>query len=297
MKKYEEISNSILELAKDIEASGEWSEAVRILKHGVGIVQDHPTLKVRLIPLLAGLLWKRGEIDTAESLLSLDGVDSDEALSDFYYELGEIHYVKKYYMNDDSYQNGLGFHEKALELRIKLGDMEGVSESHSRIGTIYEHLDNWEEANNRYQAGIKFARMVGYKSGLTRPLTHLAGYQRRQGELDKAFELYHEALRVSQESGDQEDTMFSLANMAQITYLTENDLEEALGYCWRALEIAERTGFILAIARVHYGIASLSLRAGQNNQARDHFQQVINVSEKGGYNYFIGPAEEQLKNL
>jgi len=284
------------------ESGGDWSESVRLLEQGIDIVDDDPGLRARLQLPLAGLLWKRGEMARAEALLSearmtAESSDDEGLLSKVYYQLGEIHYVKQFYMNVTESGEALPFHEKALELRLGRGDMEGASDSHSRVGTIRERLGDWEKAHRHYREAIRIAEETGYTQGLTRPLTHIGGFHRRQGETDKAFEYHREALRISRESGNQEDVMFSLANVAQMIHRVDGDPEGALDHCQRALEIAERTGFILAIARIHYGIAAIHLGEGNVDRAREHFRKVIEISEDTGYRYFIGPAEEQLRKI
>jgi tetratricopeptide (TPR) repeat protein len=301
-ERFEERISAILDLARLRELNGEWGESICLLESGLDIVGGNPTLRVKLLPPLAGLLWKRGEMTIAEILLSeayatAESFEDEEALSEVYYQLGEIHYAKQFYMNDAEAKEALPFHEKALELRLRLGDMRGASDSHSRVGTILERLGDWEKAQQHYQEAIKIPEEIGYNQGLTRPLTQMGGYHRRQGETQKALEHHQEALRVSRESGNQEDVMFSTVNVAQMLYRINGEPDEALDLCRGALEVAERTGFKVAMARVHYGIALINLREGRSDQAREHFRRVIEISESAGLQYFIGPAEEQLRKI
>jgi len=294
--------SKLLDLARKNESDGDWTESISLLERGIDTVGDNPRTRAKLLHPLAGLLWKRGEMARAEALLSeakmtAESFNDERLFSEVYYQLGEIHYVKQFYMNDAKSGEALPLHERAMELRLKQGDMEGASDSHSRVGTIHERLDDWEEAHRHYREAIRIAEETGYTQGLTRPLTHIGGFHRRQGETDKAFEYHREALRISRESGNQEDVMFSLANVAQMIHRVDGDSEGALEHCRRALDIAKRTGFILAIARIHYGIAVIHLGEGDVDRAREHFRKVIEISEGSGYRYFIGPAEEQLKKI
>ena len=91
--------------------------------------------------------------------------------------------------------------------------------------------------------------------------------------------------------------MFSLANLAQAEYSVKGDLKKALSYYLRALKIAEQTGFILAHARVHLGIALLYMQAKDNEKAIKHFKKVIEVEDKAGYHYFTKPAHDYIKKL
>ncbi|UCH57056.1 MAG: hypothetical protein JSV18_06885, partial [Candidatus Bathyarchaeota archaeon] len=70
MEKFEELIFTLLDLARHFESSGEWHESIRLLELGIEIVGDDPRLRARLLPPLAGLLWKRGEMPRAEILLS-----------------------------------------------------------------------------------------------------------------------------------------------------------------------------------------------------------------------------------
>ena len=301
-EKHEGLISALLDLARLHESSGAWSESIRLLELGIEIAGDDLRLRARLLLPLAGLLWKRGDMPRAEALLSevdvtAESLHDESVLSDFYYQQGESHYLKQFYMDEGGSGEALPFHEKALELRLRLGDMEGASDSHSRIGTIHERLGDWERAHHHYLEAIEIAKEAGHKRGLTRPLTHIGGYHRRRGDTQKALEHYREALRASQESGDQEDVMFSLANVAQMIHRVNGDPEEALDHCRRALEIAERTGFKLAMARVRYGIALIHLREGRLDPARENFQRVIEISDGVGLRFFIGPAEEYLRKI
>ncbi|MHA2083963.1 MAG: tetratricopeptide repeat protein [Candidatus Thorarchaeota archaeon] len=300
--KLEEKISRLLYQARSHETKGDWGKSICLLEQGINVVGDDTRLRTRLLPPLAGLLWKRGKMAMAEELLSeamttTGSIDDERFLPEVYYQLGEIQYVKQFYMDDSESDKALPFHEKALELRLRLDDMEGASDSHSRVGTVHERLGDWEKAHQHYRKAIRIAEEIGYTQGLTRPLTHLGGRHRRQGEIQRAFEQYQEALRVSQESGNQEDVMFSLANVAQMIHRVNGDPEEALDHCQRALEIAERTGFKLAMARVHYGIAVIHLGEEDFDQAREHFRRVIEISEGAELSYFIEPAKEQLLKI
>lgn len=296
--RYDKLASEILELARLIKSSGEWREAVHLLEHCAEMLKEHPKIRARLLALYAELLWKRGDIELAEQLLDQQAPDIDpRTLSDILYEFAEVHYILKYFMLRETDEDPLALHEEALRLRREAGYMEGVSESLSRIGTMYEHQGDYEAAQPYYEEGIEVAESIGYTHGLLRPYTHMAAYQRTLGNHDESYRLYSESLRLSEEAGGQETIMFSLANMAQAEYASSGDLEKALSLDAKALEIAGRTGFILGHARVLLGIALLHMQAGDNEKAINHFRKVLEVAEAAGYSYFTKPAQDYIEKL
>lgn len=294
--RYNELASSILGLVHDHRSKGEWEEAVHLLEHGTKILRDYPKSKAMLLAIYAELLWKRGDIQRAENILQEKPYVDPKTLSDILYEFAEVHYILKYFMYRDTDQDPLTLHEKALSLRREAGYLEGVSDSLSRVGTMYEHQGDYEKAQPYYLEGIEVAESIGYTAGLIRPYTHMAAYQRELGNHDESYRLYSESVRLSEEVGDESVTMFSLANMAQAEYAASGDLQQALSYDLRALVIAEKTGFILAHARVHLGIALLYMQAEDNEKAKSHFNKVIEVAEAAGYSYFTKPAQDYIKN-
>ncbi len=297
-RRYNELASKILQAAQIHKHEGEYTEAIHLLEHGTQILNEYPASKAMLLALFAELLWKTGDIQRAEEILDQEHTDiDDQTLSDILYELAEVHYILKYFMYKDTGQDPLELHEKALNLRRKSGYHEGVSESISRIGTMYEHQKDYEKAQPYYMEAIELANSINYTRGLIRPYTHMAAYQRELGNNDESYRLYSESLRLSEKVGPQETVSLSLANMAQSEYSTSGDLERALRLDTRALKIAEKTGFILVIARAHFGIALLYMQAGENMKARNHFSKVLEVADEAGYSYFVKPAQDYIKQL
>lgn len=295
---YYQLATQILELAIDHKSNGDYKEAIHLLEHGSQILSDYPKGKTLLLALFAELLWKTGDIQRAEKLLDQEHPETDEkTLSEILYELAEVHYILKYFMFKETDQDPLELHQKALNLRRDAGYLEGVSESLSRIGTMYEHQKDYEKAQPYYMEAIGIAKSINYPRGLTRPYTHMAAYQREQGNHDESYNLYSESLRISEEVGPAETLLLSLANMAQAEYSASGDLEKAISLDMRALKIAEKTGFILAHARVHLGIALLYMQSKYNEKAINHFRKVIEIAEEAGYCYFTKPAEDYIKEL
>lgn len=295
---HDKLASTVLEIAYNHKTNGEYKEALHLLHHGSQILIEYPKNNAKLVPLFAELLWKTGDIQRAEKILDKEFHDiDDKTLSDILYELAEVHYILKYFMLRETHQDSLKLHEEALSLRREIGYLEGVSESLSRIGTMYEHRGDYENAQPYYLEAIKIANSINYTRGLTRPFTHMAAYQRKLGNHDESYRLYSESLKLSEKVGLQETISLSLANMAQAEFQASGDLEKALRLDFRALQIAEKTGFILAHARAHFGIALLYMQAEYNEKANEHFLKVIEVAESAGYSYFVKPAQDYMKQL
>ena len=86
--------------------------------------------------------------DIAEEL------QDDILLKEVYFHLGEIYYIEAGYMAKRNFDSALEYHNKALELREKVGDKDGIVDSFARIGTIYERQGQRDEALDYQKKGF-----------------------------------------------------------------------------------------------------------------------------------------------
>lgn len=296
--RYNQLADLIMEIAQHHKFAGEYKETIQLLEKGITQLEEYPKYKAKLIPLLSEILWKTGDIHRAAELLAQNYPEvDDKTLSDILYEKAEVQYILRYFMYKETEHEPIDLHEKALELRRKTGYLEGVSESLSRLGTMYEHQKEDEKAQTYYKEAVELSNSINDPLGLIRPYTHMASYQRDQGNTQESYRLYSESLRLSEEVAPQETVVFSLANLAQADFQANKNFEYSLSLNMRALDIVRKTGFILAYARVLFGIGLLYMQTGENDNAIEYFLQVIQVAEDAGYSYFTKPAQNYINKL
>ena len=74
------------------------------------------------------------------------------------------------------------------------------------------------------------------KSGITIALGNIGNVYSNQGDISKALEYYLKALKVSQETGDRNNTSIWLADIG-IVYFEQGSYLKALEYYFKALKI------------------------------------------------------------
>jgi tetratricopeptide (TPR) repeat protein len=296
-------AHSILELAPRYELDGHWGEAIRLLKSGIGMANGktvNQPLKARLQAMLGGLLWKVGDMTTAvthleEAKTTATTAGDQNTLADALYHTGEIHYIRHFVMLAGDVHQAMAAHEESLAIREAINDEPGVTHSLSRLGVIFERLGEDELALARHNRALALSEQIGYKRGMTRPLTHIGAFYRRQGDLEKALSYFQQALEINQEIGCQEGMVFGLVNVGSANYQIHQDADETMIAYLRALQIAEKIEFKLAIAHVLFQISVLYESQGLNEIASSYCHKIIQVVKPIEYAIFLNLAMEKLQ--
>jgi predicted ATPase/DNA-binding CsgD family transcriptional regulator len=117
------------------------------------------------------------------------------------------------------------FCRQALDLSVELGDR--LLEAWSLVeyaGALDVHPEDHEEAFKLFERGIRLFKELGDKPGLAQGLNSLGELARSAHDYDLAKEIYEEALKVCQETGEVYRQSMLWANLAFIAY-DEGDYE------------------------------------------------------------------------
>jgi tetratricopeptide (TPR) repeat protein len=297
-----ELSRSVSAIARHYEMVGRGKDAVGLVESTLKFSAPDldPRDRALLMADLGGMIWKQGHYVRALALLEeAKGLAQEGlALATILYHLGELAYVQVFIMQSGGdLQEALAYHEGCLALRQEIGDQPGVTLSLSRVGVLYERMDEDEKALAYHEKAIELAKEIDYPRGMIRPYTHIGGGHRRNGDLQTALRFYQKALDISEEVDSREDTVFGLANVGWTAYRLDGDFETALGRFQRALEIAEAMDFKFAIGRAYHVLAELHSSAGDGERALEYFEKLAQLSEQTGYKIFSGVASKRIKEI
>jgi CHAT domain-containing protein/tetratricopeptide (TPR) repeat protein len=202
-------------------------------------------LQAEELLILSEVQWHFGQhgeaIKLAKEALQLSG----ETRPRSNYLAGRSHQtLGLFYLNTNRLRDALEQCEKAVECLRKSRSWRPLAQSYFYLGQAQRRSDMKEEATKSYESSIKFARSIGRPETLWRAYSQLGRLADQQGERQKAFKYYADAITIIEEMrgeiGDPEVKALFMENkfqvyewMIQLLHRLKRD-EEAFNYLERA---------------------------------------------------------------
>jgi serine phosphatase RsbU (regulator of sigma subunit)/Tfp pilus assembly protein PilF len=198
---------------------------------------------------LAWMLF-RSDLDTAiticlESCRIAETGGIDEESADAHNNLGV------FYGEKARYGEAMKEHQRALELRKKIGDKKEIAISLGNIASVYEDQGDNAKALENYLLALNIDEQINNQTGIARHHNNLGLLYRRLGEYDKALDHAKKALAAYKLAGDQSGLAKGYNNLGS-TYRYLGDYTNALLYANKAAEINLATGNQMSLA-INYG--------------------------------------------
>ena len=64
-----------------------------------------------------------------------------------------------------NYNQAQGYHEKALAIRLEIGDRKGEAASHGNLGTVFQSLGNYAQAQEYHEKALAIRLEIGDRKG------------------------------------------------------------------------------------------------------------------------------------
>lgn len=147
----------------------------------------------------------------------------------------------------------------------------------------------WQTWISSHEVAIESAKAGGDLSGLAWSAINLAEAHRRRGDLDRARDLFGQAVEISEEIGENPSLGWALVGLGNIAHERE-DYAEAVRLAEQSVEVNARIGYQLgeATARVHLGRAYRDL--GERDLALDHGLRAFDAYAKDADQHGMGFA-------
>jgi tetratricopeptide (TPR) repeat protein len=143
--------------------------------------------------------------------------------------------------------------ERALEIARRLSRTREVAAGLGRTAAILMDQRRFAEADRRYGEALAAAREAGDTGLEALTLMHQGGLARRSGDLDRAVDLYRDALRRFQALGDEASEM-QTCDLLGSAEADRGHLDAAQPWYERSRELATRLG-----DRHHLGVVAQNL--------------------------------------
>ena len=135
----------------------------------------------------------------------------------------------------------IDFFIRCLKIREERGDKQSLPSSLSNIGVVYWDMGDKEKAMQYFLKSLEQDKSVQDKKNTANVYNNIAEIYKAQGQFRTSLEYLNKSLKIREAEGDELEIAASLLNIGDV-YLSMGDLTRALDYQRKSLKIAEEMG-------------------------------------------------------
>ncbi|OQY29177.1 MAG: hypothetical protein B6244_04890 [Candidatus Cloacimonetes bacterium 4572_55] len=272
-----------LKKGEALEGLDQWSESLEIYR-GIHNRVDKITdsyLIARVHRALGGILWKKGDYDSA-LVHFRTGIDSSinchrtSETQRLYAELlrgiGNIHLAR------GDYESAMSDFSRSLEISEADSDEIGIARAIGNMGIVHKNLGRFDQAETCYRRLLQMGEQRGDLLHISAALSNLAVLYVRQRDYESAARCSRRQLEIAEELGDKPGKARALNAMASI-YKEQADYKSAMDCCQQQLQIAEALGDKQDAARAIGNIGIIHYMAGEYDEALHHYERQLKIAE------------------
>jgi len=142
------------------------------------------------------------------------------------------------YTSNHVFDQAYSYYTKALDIQTNLNNFNGVLRSWNKLGIMYKKSKQFNKAIEMYQRVLAEKEKVGENNIIViSALNNIASIYSERGDHQRALELYHDALELNLEKGNNKFSSINYSNLAQ-EYKILGDSALAEEYFNKALDLA-----------------------------------------------------------
>ncbi|KAL9987596.1 hypothetical protein ACROYT_G001932 [Oculina patagonica] len=174
------------------------------------------------------------------------------------------------------YTNACAYLEKALAIRIEVGDREGEASCYGNLGTVFRSLGEYDKAKEYLEKALAIRIEIGDREGEATDYGNLGTVFQSLGEYDKAEEYHEKALAIRIEIGDRKGEATDYGNLG-IVFQSLGEYDKAKEYHEKALairiEIEDREG-----EATDYGnLGTVFQSLGEYDKAKEYHEKALAI--------------------
>jgi tetratricopeptide (TPR) repeat protein len=174
------------------------------------------------------------------------------------------------------------YHTKALEIREKLNDKEGIAFSRQNLGNVLSDLNKKQEAETSYLKALQLFNELNNLKQKSITLNNLGILKYEAQQFDAAKKYFTQSLSIGEKLNDHELQAFCYNNIGAI-YEAEKNFTEALAYYEDAFELRELMGNEIDIVDSYNNIASVAFEMKDLQKAKSLLFKAKLISEQNEY--------------
>ncbi len=229
-----------------------------------------------LVWLIRGRMLESRDRDRARSLYlkSLERFTNAQAHGEVAYVLG---YLGSVAWNRGEYAEAAEYYQQTLEIRRTLGDLRGIASAYMSLGITLLDQGKFSQAEPLLREGCRLRRAIGDRLGIADSLRNLGFTRMLMGRFDEAVDLLRKSVAGYLELG----LRYGLEMAMLATALGhQGDLDQALVWSQRALDVVRETGYRRALGYVLLTRGELALLQGERAYARGLLNESVEITRQ-----------------
>ena len=174
------------------------------------------------------------------------------------------------------YQKAKEYHEKALAIRMEIGDRKGEGADHGNLGVVFYLLGKYRKAKEHHEKALAIRKD---REGEGISYGNLAAVFYSLGDYQKAKQYYKKALAISKEIGDRHAEAVGYANLGNV-FRSLGGCDVAEEYLEKARFISSDIGHNMTDFQILVSFTRLKLSQSKFQEAISYFFQCIEKYEK-----------------
>ncbi len=172
----------------------------------------------------------------------------------------------------------LNYHEKALEIRKKLGDELGSAKDHNNIGLIFVKRREYDKALDRFNKSLKIRlrQKEQDKKQIAASFSNMGLVYSKKGELSTALSYYKDALELDKSIDNKAGIAADYNNIGN-TYLAQGNYDKALDNYNKALDIHAELQNEAEKAGAYNNIGDVKREQGKLSEALDNYNKALDI--------------------
>ncbi len=195
-----------------------------------------------------------------------------------------------------NYTTALEHLQKALKIRLQIGDKQGSIRTYGNIIVSYKNLHNADETIKNYLALIKLLEMVGDLPGTLEGYNNLGELYTNQGNFNEGLKYYSSALKINESIGDKSEIANSYISIG-MNYENQKKYQEALKNHFMALKISEEINDKNSMAYSYYNIGYIKEQQGNYIDGLKNYFSALKIMEEIDNKEGIGDSYIGIGNI
>ena len=180
-----------------------------------------------------------------------------------------------------NYTQAQEYHEKALAIRLEIGDRKGEAADYGNLGTVFQSLGNYNKAQEYYQKALSIRLEIGDKKGEARDYGNIGTLFSLLGEYDEAQKNLEKALRIQKKLCDRSGEARCYGNLGAL-FLSLRKYPMADKYLQQSLAIAKKIGDKCGEAAVYGHLGIISCHLQNYEKAQEHHEKALAICKEIG---------------
>jgi len=187
-------------------------------------------------------------------------------------------------------------YQQSLAMYREIGDRVGEGLVLKNLGTVCHRQGRWAEAEASYHQSLTMYREIGDRVNEGRVLINLGGVYFSQGRWAEAETSYQQSLKLFREVGDRVGEGNLLHNLGRV-YFSQGRRAEAEAFCQQSLEMYRETGDRVGEGNLLHNLGGVYFSQGRWAEAEASYHQSLKLFRKIGDRVGEGRILENLAVL